>query len=112
MLEGEGCVAVAIERLEKSPNRFPWPPELAELLGQIPDHELARKAGVHAKTVAKERKGRGIPPCKVARPSAEWTPEMIAKLGTDSDKCVADELGLHVATVNRKRRILGISPAD
>ena len=55
-------MVISVNRPKEHPSRFQWPPELAKLLGQIPDRELAKKAGVSEGTVTRERKRRGIPP--------------------------------------------------
>lgn len=88
--------------------RREWPEHLAELLGKIPDRQLARKAGISASSVGRERSQRGIPPWKEPSPAADWTPERVALLGKDTDARVAAALGISKEVVGVKRRILGI----
>jgi hypothetical protein len=96
------------KRLSESPRRFQWTDELVELLGKIPDTEVAQRAGVSCTTVLAERQRRGLPSFDRRRPRFEWTPDAIALLGRDTDVHVAEELDVHPVTVARKRRILGI----
>jgi DNA-binding CsgD family transcriptional regulator len=88
--------------------RFRWPARLRKLLGTMPDAALAPRAGVHAKTVLRERQRSGIPPYRKKPTAIEWTERMLALLGTASDQAVADELGLSPATVSKTRRRLGL----
>ena len=87
-----------------------WPPRLARLLGRRPDAEVAKRAGVVAQTVSRERRRRGIPPFEPRRPRIEWTRAMLALLGTDTDGNVAAELRVHVGSVQLRRRVLHIPP--
>lgn len=87
---------------------FRWTRRLLAQLGKVTDQALARKAGVHKKTVYEERHRRGIPAYRRLRPRVEWTDEMIAELGRDTDRNVAAVLDVHVASVRRKRVLLGI----
>lgn len=102
---------------QPEPRRFVWPPELAALLGKLPDLELARRAGVATATVAAARRRRGIAalpaPPAAAPPRARWAwdPEEVAMLGTASDAAVARTLGRSLLTVRRKRCRLRIRPA-
>ncbi len=102
----------AIANLERTPARprLVWPKKLVALLGQIPDQELARRAGVGVDTVATERQRRGIEACYAKRDPIRWTPEMIERLGTASDREVAEELRIPRSCVRRKRTLLGIPP--
>ena len=88
---------------------FPWPDDLAALLGQIPDEQLASKAGVCKDTVAAERRRRGIEPWQ-PHSRYEWTPEMIAQLGTESDRKLARALGTTRSVVRRERERRRIPP--
>ena len=102
--------AGVLERADVSPNRFLWTPVLVALLGQRSDEALARKAGITAQAVAKERHRRGIPAFRLRREPVEWTDAMVGLLGTASDRAVAAELGVHHGSVFMKRRALGIAP--
>ncbi len=97
---------IVVER--HSPTKVSWPPRLARLLGTVPDHRLAAKAGVHPHTVKEERERRGVPPFRYRQPNVVWSAEMISRLGTASDRRVAVELGLCHASVCRKRLQLNI----
>jgi hypothetical protein len=88
--------------------RTVWPKNRLALLGKIPDRELAARTGVSPRTVANERKRRGIEPCFPAVDAIKWTPKMIALLGTASDRAVARELGISHRAAGEKRRMLGI----
>jgi hypothetical protein len=103
-----GGTKVAVKR-RPAGKRFAWPRKLLRKLGKIPDHEIARRAGVMPRTVAEERRRRGIAAYRVCNRGAEWTPEMLAELGTDSDANVGRALGLADYVVKRKRRMLGIA---
>jgi hypothetical protein len=94
----------------RRPRTIRWPPRLARLLGKLPDGEVARLAGVNFRTVANERKRRGIPPAHPLRPRVQWTEAMIALLGTAIDKDVAAELGIPLHCVVLKRLFEGIPP--
>jgi hypothetical protein len=91
-------------------DRFVWPAELADLLGKVPDAELARIAGVCVKTVATERLRRRIAAFASHRRRYEWTPESIALLGSAIDAEVAAALGISHSAVAYKRLLLGIAP--
>ena len=93
-----------------APNRFLWPEKLIQLLGRIPDTQIADLAGVHRGTVVAERRRRGIPSKSKSGHPVEWTAEMISVLGIDSDRKVAEELGLSHSVVGGMRRKLGIPP--
>jgi hypothetical protein len=56
------------KRLSESPRRFQWTDELVELLGKIPDTEVAQRAGVSCTTVLAERQRRGLPSFDRRRP--------------------------------------------
>jgi hypothetical protein len=95
---------------DSHPNRFPWPPHLAGLLGRMTDSALARRAGLTRRSVAAERRRRGTPPFVKPRSPIQWTASMIRLLGQASDKNVARELGLDPHTIMVKRKRLGIAP--
>ena len=106
-----GGAARSVEVLrEPSQAAFAWTPALRAQLGRVPDSTLAKKAGVHKKTIYEERHRRGIPPYRRLRPRVEWTDDMIAELGRDTDKTVAAMLDIGVSSVRRKRVLLGIPP--
>ena len=99
--------------IERRPARgFVWPARLAHRLGKIPDRKLADLAGIHRRTVAAERKRRGIPPLHPRRPRVEWSRDMIALLGTETDREVAARLDLSVSSVVKMRLELGIPAAQ
>lgn len=101
---------VPTARMRSTRAWFPWPEELAALLGQISDAKLARRAGINPETVARERRRRGIGSFRPLRGPIEWTPEMISLIGIESDGVVGRELGLSRTTIRRKRELLGIPP--
>jgi DNA-binding CsgD family transcriptional regulator len=107
--------SVPVQRVPASKMRstmawFPWPEELAALLGKISDEKLGRRAGISPETVARERRRRGIESFRPLRGPIEWTPEMISLIGTESDGVVGRELGLSRTTIRRKRELLGLPP--
>jgi len=97
---------------ERSParKRRGWPEKWIDLLGRIPDSELARRAGVSRDTVMLERQWRGIESTQPHHAPVEWTPERIALIGTASDSRLARTLGVSSDVVRRKRLMLGIPP--
>jgi hypothetical protein len=100
-----------LKRVTEFPRRFRWTQALSELLGRIPDAELARRAGVSAATVGAERRRRGIEAFgRAPGPAVGWTSDMIALLGTASDANVAARLSVAPHTVSKKRRLLRIPP--
>jgi len=101
---------VAASKMRSTRAMFPWPDELAALLGKISDEKLARRAGISSGTVTRERRRRGIEAFWPPRGPVEWTPEMISLIGNESDGVVGRELGLSRTTIRRKRELLGISP--
>lgn len=82
------------KRKHEAHNRAAWSGEALGLLGNAPDDEVARVAGVDRATVVRERRRRKIPAYKARRPRVEWTEEMVALLGNDTDGNVAAALGL------------------
>jgi DNA-binding CsgD family transcriptional regulator len=101
---------VPASRMRLTKGWFPWPEELAALLGKISDEKLARRAGISPETVARERRRRGIESFRPLRGPIEWTPEMISLIGLESDGVVGRELGLSRTTIRVKRELLGIPP--
>lgn len=101
---------VPVDRADVGANRFRWTAELVKLLGKVPDRVVAKKTGLHLRTVGEERRRRGIPPSWAWQPKVEWTPEKIAVLGTCSDGDAAQILGISRTTVAMKRKRLGIPP--
>lgn len=98
---------IVVERLEDHPSRTRWAPTVINLMGKVPDHLVARRAGVAVKTVQLERQRRGIKGYRSPH-RFRWTREIIAALGTDTDGAIAAAFGLTLGAVCTKRRILGI----
>jgi transcriptional regulator with XRE-family HTH domain len=86
-----------------------WTAAEIELLGKVPDVEIARRLGIAASTVAAEPQRRDIP--SVLAPF-EWTDEALALLGMDTDDRVAAVLGVSRSSVSNKRRELDIPSAS
>jgi DNA-binding CsgD family transcriptional regulator len=75
-------------------------------MGQLPDAQVAARAGVSAIAVSAERRRRGIAGRR--GPVVEWSEDMVSRLGTDTDAAIAEELRLSASSVAYKRRRLGI----
>ena len=97
--------------------RIEWTEEMIQILGTVTDYKFAEMFGLRRRSVAAERKNRGIPSfCKHIRVKnwtggTVWTPQMLERLGKSSDRVIAGELGLSNKTVGKKRQALGIAPA-
>ena len=89
----------------------------AEMLGQVPDHEIAKKAGVSLRTVAAYRARNDIPGFRGKRtrrkkPGPKSKVEPYADIvGTVPDRVVAEKAGVTVNAVRNWRRLRGISAA-
>lgn len=103
-------MAAKIELLPAHPNRFRWTKRLLDMLGQIPDRQLAKMAGIHPQTVSHERLRRGVAAYAPQRSPIMWTDEMLGLLGTASDRAVAAMLGIGTGGVQRKRKLMNIAP--
>lgn len=108
-----------LERVGKAAMRYRWPPRLAALLGKLPDHQVARRAGLHPQTVTVERRRRDLPPPSPRRPRVRlrrelgipnpprpsvWTAAALGRLGKVPDAMLARELGVGVAYVAQRRQ--------
>jgi hypothetical protein len=97
--------------------KIEWTEEMIKILGTVTDNNFAQRFGLGRRTVAAERKKRGIASfCKHNRVKnwtrgTVWTPQMLERLGKSSDREIAEELGLSNRTVGKKRQALGIAPA-
>jgi hypothetical protein len=83
-----------------------WQPEEDQLLGMMPDAEVAKKTGRKTNAVIKRR----LRLCILNRAPARhvWTPGEVALLGTMSDRQLAEQIGCSKYVVTFKRRTLKI----
>ena len=79
-----------------------WTPEEDQLLGTMPDADVAAKTGQDIQSVRKRRGRLGIPNRYPQR--HVWTPEETALLGTMSDAALAAQLALPAYVVTFKRK--------
>jgi hypothetical protein len=84
-----------------------WTDEQNQLLGTLPDSEVARRTGRTENAVRIKREKIGLPNPE----SRGWTPEELAQLGTATDAKVADRIGRTASAVAQKRIALGIPAA-
>ena len=83
-----------------------WAAEEDELLGTMPDEELARHLHRSVAAVAMRRAQRLIP--KFDSRQRRWTPQEDALLGKHPDQEVARTLGRPYKAVHKRRTLLGI----
>jgi hypothetical protein len=95
----------------RNPGHRAWTKEEIELIGTMPDHDLARKLGRHPSTVVSKRLAMKIP---YRRPRYKWwKPEELKLLGQMPDAEVARRTGRPLKGVMLKRLKLGMpSPFD
>ncbi len=113
LMRKKAKTAQARERIEvkrKARRLLHWQQRFIDLLGKVPDHVVASKAGISLTTVSKERRRRDIKAFQQSAPITEWADEMIALLGVASDAEVAAELDLAIHCVTYKRQMLRIPP--
>ena len=79
--------------------------EVENLMGKVPDTEIAQMVGKSKEAVRQQRVKRGIP---VYRQRLRFTDEMREALGTDSDESVAKRFGVPVTRIKLARRAAGI----
>jgi DNA-binding XRE family transcriptional regulator len=83
---------------------------IAELLGTVPDRELARRLGVAGSTIAYHRTQRNIAPVAIGK-LADWRD----RLGTMPDDDLATLAGVSrqaVSAMRRRRGIRRYEPAE
>lgn len=100
-----------------------WKQSLVDLLGKLPDEEIAKRLGCSRYVVRKKRNCLKIAP--VPRRPKRWTAnrkkyphsykhawddKRLSWLGKISDAAIAKRMNIDRATVARKRRALGIAP--
>jgi hypothetical protein len=94
--------------------RVIWTNELLDLLGEVPDSEIAGLIGCERKTVSYKRECLGItasfdrknnksPPANAGWNAIRLPPEIIDLLGTVSDQCLADRAGVSKKRIMRER---------
>lgn len=106
-LEFLGCDLLNEIRYELplgGPEKFQVTDEVKELMGTIPDHEVAKRFDVCANTIWKYRNKLGIEPDG----NVDVTEEMKEMMGTVSDRKVGEKFGLKQTTIGNHRRRLGI----
>jgi len=89
--------------------RADWPEKYADLLGKIPDREVADLAGVGVSSIKKLRLGKGIRFGR--RRDRPWNPKDDRLLGKYTDKQAARMLVRDVREITQRRRALGLPPA-
>lgn len=85
-----------------------WPAEALDLLGKVPDGEIAEMIGVAVSTVGTKRRRLEIPPYRPKAPRIDWTQEKLELLGVVPDWKVARQLGVSTVAVTKgwlRRRI-------
>ena len=104
------------EKPKKRPNRIEIAknmPEVLELIGKVPDHEIAYKFGMLRSTIFKARKALGVPPCSkrgCRSKKLNTNPEILALLGTMPDTVLASRAGVTEASIFSMRKSRGIPP--
>ena len=83
------------------------PTEVIDLMGKIPDPEIAKMLNCTSSNAGVIRRNMGIEPFNNYH---EWTDEEIMLLGTDSDPVIANILGITRGMVQKKRQDMGIDP--
>lgn len=72
-----------------------WPQNIQNLLGTVPDQEIANQLGVSRATIVRYRHSPGIEPSEKRRRRAKyWTVEREALFGTISDRDVVPQLNV------------------
>lgn len=95
-------------------NRKEWlidryPKEQLDLLGKLPDAEVAENMGLHISTVAKIRKTLGIPICPSENTKRIEIPkEAYDLMGKMSDKDIGDKFGFPIYIIRLRRNEKGI----
>ncbi|HJE71808.1 MAG TPA: hypothetical protein K8U87_24675, partial [Pseudomonas oryzihabitans] len=85
------------------------PAEVAELLGKLPDAELAKRLGVNRRLIWKWRTERKIPsPPRATVAPAVLSADQVAQLGKRSDGELAREFGFSDFQIQQVRTRLGI----
>lgn len=90
-----------------------WTAKEEQLLGTLPDRELAERFGRSVRAIESQRHRLGIlrQPA-IADKTRRWTPAEIALLGTRPDPELATRLGRTEGSVRVQRRKLGIRAFD
>lgn len=78
-----------------------WTGEALELLGTMPDPELADRLGVSRTPVRKKRAELGI--AAYQAPAPEITPEIAAEFSRVSDSAIAKRMGVSTSFIRRAR---------
>jgi len=92
-------------------NNLDKDPNVAPLLGTMPDPQLAEKLGIKEHRIRQARNKLGIPAFyEEMYIYGEWTPENLAKLGKMSDNALAKLMGISSSSVSKKRQSLEIAP--
>ena len=92
------------ERQEDLKQKYPG---LLELLGQVPDAEIARRYGVSTQLINSIRNKLGV---TASTPKFVPTPEFLAALGTRSDYEISEDFGVSANTVANYRNRNNIPP--
>jgi hypothetical protein len=85
-----------------------WTSKENNLLGTMPDAELAERLGRSAGEVRKRRCSLGIPFPGAVFPHREWTRDEEALLGTDTDAAVARKLKRGTKSIRHRRELLAV----
>lgn len=88
-----------------------YPEELVNMLGKVPDKEIAKKFGYSSAGIALIRKNMGIPSLCATRFPEEKREEAMLLFGKLTDREIAEKLEIPIVSVAHFRRKLKIDPA-
>jgi hypothetical protein len=98
------------------PGRYSWAVRNRDLMGVLPDREVAEIVKRSERQVWEVRNKWGIPPChpssKVVGPRKPLLPEHEVLLGTMNDRDLAKLSGVSHTTIYNRRTKLGIPPVN
>lgn len=100
---------VGLTKGRPRPN-FLWTEDKLNLLGTMPDRQLAVQLGLANTTIARKRRSLGIAGQKSKLLPVVIPQEFVQKLGALSDQTIAAELGVSGSVISRIRTRLGIKP--
>ena len=85
-----------------------WTSKENNLLGTLPDAELAERLGRSAGEVGKRRRSLGIPFPGAVFPVRQWARDEDALLGTETDAAVARKLKRGLRAIQHRRVLLAV----
>jgi hypothetical protein len=107
--------ALAASRKLTAEEAAAWTPPAAivEIMGKVPDRQVAELAGVSPQVISRERRRLGIDPAVAPVGGASvvhrWTDEMDTQLGKNTDEALGKRWGMSREAVARRREELGIA---